>query len=43
MGFFEGVTCRVAERIARRSFYVPSGIALTRAEAVAGALRRLVA
>jgi perosamine synthetase len=29
MGLFEGVTCPVAENIARRGFYLPSGLALT--------------
>jgi perosamine synthetase len=29
MGMFEGITCPVAERIARRGFYIPSGMALT--------------
>jgi perosamine synthetase len=29
MGLFEGVSCPVAERIARRGFYIPSGLALT--------------
>ncbi|MBP5976072.1 DegT/DnrJ/EryC1/StrS family aminotransferase [Brasilonema sp. CT11] len=29
MGLFDGVSCPVAERIARRGFYVPSGMALT--------------
>ena len=29
MGLFEGVSCPVAERIARRGFYVPSGLSLT--------------
>jgi len=29
MGLFEGVRCPVAERIARRGFYVPSGLALS--------------
>ncbi|MEM9089116.1 MAG: DegT/DnrJ/EryC1/StrS family aminotransferase [Cyanobacteria bacterium P01_F01_bin.53] len=29
MGLFEEVSCPVAERIARRGFYVPSGIALS--------------
>jgi perosamine synthetase len=29
LGFFEGVSCPVAERIARRGFYLPSGLALT--------------
>lgn len=28
MGLFEGVRCPVAERLARRGFYVPSGLAL---------------
>lgn len=28
MGFFHGVQCPVAERIARRGFYLPSGLAL---------------
>ena len=38
MGLFSGVSCPVAERIARRGFYIPSGVALTRdqAERVAG-------
>ena len=44
MGLFRGVSCPVAERIARRGFYVPSGIALTRdqAEKVAEALRQVL-
>lgn len=29
MGLFDGVTCPVAETIARRGFYLPSGLALT--------------
>lgn len=29
MGLFEGVHCPVAERLSRRGFYVPSGLALT--------------
>jgi perosamine synthetase len=29
MGLFEGESCPVAERLARRGFYVPSGLALT--------------
>jgi perosamine synthetase len=29
MGLFDGVSCPVAERIARRGFYIPSGLALT--------------
>ena len=28
MGLFEGVRCPVAERLARRGFYIPSGLAL---------------
>lgn len=41
MGLFEGVSCPVAERIARRGFYVPSGLALTDAqmEEVASAVK----
>lgn len=44
MGLFRGISCPVAERIARRGFYVPSGVALTRdqAEKVAEALRQLL-
>jgi len=43
MGLFEGVSCPVAERIARRGFYIPSGVALTReqAETTAEAVRGL--
>ncbi|MHC5673362.1 DegT/DnrJ/EryC1/StrS family aminotransferase [Nostoc sp.] len=29
MGLFEGVSCPVAERLARRGFYIPSGLTLT--------------
>jgi perosamine synthetase len=29
MGWFSGVSCPVAERLARRGFYLPSGLALT--------------
>lgn len=29
MGLFDGVSCPVAERIARRGFYVPSGVGMT--------------
>ncbi|HEY4744176.1 MAG TPA: DegT/DnrJ/EryC1/StrS family aminotransferase [Desulfuromonadaceae bacterium] len=29
MGLFDGVVCPVAERLARRGFYLPSGLALT--------------
>jgi perosamine synthetase len=45
MGFFDGVSCPVAERIARRGFYIPSGVALTRdqAEEVTEALRQILA
>lgn len=32
MGLFAGVHCPVASRIARRGFYLPSGLALTEAE-----------
>jgi perosamine synthetase len=44
MGFFQGIACPVAERIARRGFYVPSGVALTygQAERVAAALHQLL-
>jgi perosamine synthetase len=40
MGLFEGESCPVAERIARRGFYIPSGLALTdeQVERVAQAL-----
>jgi perosamine synthetase len=45
MGFFDGISCPVAERIARRGFYIPSGVALTRdqAEKVTEALRQILA
>jgi perosamine synthetase len=44
MGLFDGVRCPVAERIARRGFYVPSGVALERAQAetVAQGLRQIL-
>jgi perosamine synthetase len=44
MGLFEGVRRPVAERIARRGFYLPSGVALTReqAERSAEALKRVL-
>jgi perosamine synthetase len=29
MGLFDGISCPVAEKIARRGFYIPSGMALT--------------
>ena len=32
MGLFAGVSCPVAERLARRGFYLPSGIALTESQ-----------
>jgi perosamine synthetase len=32
MGLFDGVKLPVAERIARRGFYLPSGLALTEGE-----------
>ena len=32
LGLFDGVFCPVAERIARRGFYLPSGVALERAQ-----------
>jgi perosamine synthetase len=32
MGLFAGVSCPVAERLARRGFYIPSGLALTEAQ-----------
>ncbi|MCE0497074.1 MAG: DegT/DnrJ/EryC1/StrS family aminotransferase [Methylacidiphilales bacterium] len=32
MGLFKGIECPVAERIARRGFYLPSGLALTNAQ-----------
>jgi len=43
LGLFDGVRCLVAERIARRGFYIPSGVGLThdQAERVAGEVRRL--
>lgn len=42
-GLFKGVACPVAERLARRGLYIPSGVALTReqAERSAGAVRAL--
>jgi perosamine synthetase len=33
LGLFDGVACPVAERIARRGFYIPSGLGLTHDEA----------
>lgn len=44
MGLFEGVRCPVAERLARRGFYLPSGLALTddQLERVAAAVRAIL-
>ena len=45
MGLFAGVECPGAERLAARGFYLPSGVALTRAQAetAASALRDILA
>jgi perosamine synthetase len=45
MGLFDGESLPVAERIARRGFYVPSGLALTEAQidTVAAALKEVLA
>ena len=45
MGWFPDETCPVAERLARRGFYLPSGLALDEAqmERVARAVRQVVA
>lgn len=44
MGFFEDVSCPVAEKIARRGFYIPSGLALTdeQMEQVANTLKEVI-
>lgn len=44
MGLFAQESCPVAERIARRGFYIPSGLALTHEQAieVANAVREMV-
>ena len=44
MGLFEGVNCPVAEKISRRGFYIPSGLAITETqiEQVAVAVKRVV-
>ncbi len=44
MGWFDQVVCPVAERLARRGFYIPSGLALTEAQMtqVATALREVM-
>jgi perosamine synthetase len=43
MGLFSSTQCKVSERIARRGFYIPSGLALREAEinSVVNALERL--
>lgn len=45
MGWFENERCPVAERLARRGFYLPSGVALRdeQIDAVANALREVLA
>jgi perosamine synthetase len=44
MGLFDGVFCRAAEKIARRGFYIPSGIALSEEQIddVVVAVRRIL-
>ena len=44
MGLFEGVSLPVSERIARRGFYIPSGLALTEAQmgTVAAAVKKVL-
>lgn len=44
MGLFEGVSCPIAEKLARRGFYIPSGMALTdkQIEQVAQVLREVI-
>ncbi|MFM6309112.1 MAG: DegT/DnrJ/EryC1/StrS family aminotransferase [Dolichospermum sp.] len=44
MGLFEGVSCPVAENLARRGFYLPSGLALTEEQivTVANTLRKII-
>lgn len=44
MGLFKGVSCPVAERLARRGFYIPSGLTLTQEqiEQVATTLREVL-
>jgi perosamine synthetase len=43
MGLFEGISCPVAERIAERGFYIPSGLAMTdgQLDQVADEMRKL--
>ncbi|MER3434316.1 MAG: aminotransferase DegT [Leptolyngbya sp. ERB_1_1] len=45
MGLFNGISCPIAEKIARRGFYVPSGMALTdeQIEQVTVALKEVMA
>jgi perosamine synthetase len=45
MGLFTGETYPVAERLARRGFYLPSGLALTEAQQtrVAATVREVLA
>jgi perosamine synthetase len=45
MGLFQGTSCPVAERLARRGFYIPSGLALTEGQmlAVAAAVHQVIA
>jgi perosamine synthetase len=44
MGFFENVRCPVAERLARRGFYIPSGLGLTdeQVEKVVGTVKEIL-
>ncbi|MCK4793119.1 MAG: DegT/DnrJ/EryC1/StrS family aminotransferase, partial [Desulfobacteraceae bacterium] len=44
MGLFDGESCPVAERIARRGFYIPSGMAMsdTQIERVAEAVKNVL-
>jgi perosamine synthetase len=43
-GYFEGVNCPAAERLALRGFYIPSGIGITESQiaTVAGAVREIM-
>jgi perosamine synthetase len=45
MGLLQNVSCPVAERLARRGFYLPSGLALTdeQIERVAQAVQQVFA
>jgi len=44
MGLFQGASCPVAERLARRGFYLPSGLAMKpeQGEIVARALKDIL-